>query len=134
MAQRILSGNLSLSSLKHVKMTCKGQTGDVEGMFIPFEANKLTSFTTKEGEKVITMPIRVIVKDEADSNGQHGFVAKSLSTEDYKLLKTDAEKEHAQKEWQPILGSIKDFSASSHAPASGAASDATFSPTDDVPF
>lgn len=137
MAQRTLSGNIALSKLKHVKMTCKGQNGPVEGIFIPIAANKLTHYDTKEGERVITMPLRVIVKDEADSNGQHGFVAKSIDKKDYEGLGQDkTERNENAKEFTPILGSLRDFSKNSESnEASGnAGGDNTFEPTDDLPF
>ena len=137
MSQKTLSGSIALSKLKHVKMTCKGKNGPVDGIFIPFEANKLVIIekTLEDGKKEtqVFMPCRVIYKEEQDSKGQNGFIAKSLSTEDYKALKTDEEKE-AAREIQPILGSIKDFTSGGGDNASGAESNESFDPADDLPF
>lgn len=133
MGQRILSGSIALTKIKHVKMTCKGKTGPVEGIFIPFVVNKLTlGKPAEDGSVPVYVPIRVIVKDEQDDKGQNGFIAKSLSTEDYKALKTDEEKEEA-KAIQPILGSIKEFATQTQDSA-GAASANNFEPEDDLPF
>lgn len=133
MSNKTFSGSLSLSKLKHVKMTCKGKTGPIEGIFIPIEANKLVKYE-KEGEISYFMPIRIIVKSEQDTNGQNGFVAKSLSTEDYKKMNTPEEKESI-KEFTPILGSIKDFSFSNDSSNEGDAGQGnSYGPEDDLPF
>lgn len=135
-----LSGSIALSKLKHVLMTCKGQNGDVKGMFVPFEANKLEIIEKPlEGGKFETqvyMPARVHIKDEEDQNGQIGFISKSLSTKDYKALGTGDAAKVAAQPFTPILGSLKDFSnASNTNDAEGnAASGEVFDPSNDVPF
>jgi len=44
-----------LKKIKHVLMTCKGKNGDVKGMFIPFEANKLQIIEKKEASVFIVI-------------------------------------------------------------------------------
>jgi len=135
-----LSGSIALSKIKHVLMTCKGKNGDVKGMFIPFEANKLQIIEKKEGDKVVEvqvyMPARVHIKDTEDQNGQIGFISKSLDSKDYKALGTGDEAKKAAQEFTPILGSLKDFSGagSSNDSAGNEAGGQTFDPSDDIPF
>ena len=131
MGKRILSGSLALSKLIHVKMEVKGKTGIVKGVFIPLEQNFFSSYKDKEGKEVITMAIRVLVKDEADEHGQHGFISQSVDSKIYKDA-TDEQKEKYKK--LPILGNLKDFSGDRDE-ASGAVSSETFTPeSDDLPF
>lgn len=144
MANKTYSGSINLTKLKHVKLEMNGKPNEdgtlrkVQGIFIPFEVNKLVVLDKQvdgKTERSIFMPTRIIVKSEQDANGQNGFIAKSLSTEDYKLLKTDEEKKAAQEELMPILGSIKDFSGGGgDQAATGSVSDNTFTPSDEVPF
>lgn len=137
-----LSGSLALSKLFHVPMTCKGQSGEVKGVFIPFNANKLVIVEKKdENNKIVEtqvyMPIRIYIKDEDDQFGQCGFLSKSMGSKDYKALGTGDAAKLAAKPFTPILGSFKNFSQSSDSEdSSGNVSDPgeTFSPTDDVPF
>lgn len=136
-----LSGSIALSKVKHVLMTCKGKSGDVKGMFIPFEANKLDVIEKpaaegKPAETQIYMPVRVHIKDEDDQNGQIGFVSKSLNSKDYKALGTGDKAKEAAKEFTPILGSLKDFSnAADQGATEGNKGDGkAFDPSDDVPF
>lgn len=139
MSKKTLSGSLALTKLKHVKMNGKGKGGKtVEGLFIPIEANKLIlGKPAEDGSVAVYMPIRVLYNEEADKNGQNGFIAKSVSTEEYKAAVTDAEKE-ALKEFQPILGNVKDFSSGGGAAvkdsAGAVAGNTTFDPDDDLPF
>jgi hypothetical protein len=137
MAKATLSGSLTLTKLKHVKMNGKNKAGDViEGIFIPIVANKLVVGKPDDaGVSPIYMPFRVLYNSETDDKGQNGFLAKSVSTEDYKAAKTDDEKKALQ-EFQPILGSVKDFSASNAAAQdnAGSAAAGTFEPDDDLPF
>ena len=82
------------------------------------------------------MPVRVIIKPKQDDKGQDGYIAKSLTTADYKALKTEEEKE-AAKEITPILGSIKDFSVDNKAADTAGnvgEADKTYTPNDDLPF
>ena len=137
MSQKNLSGSIAITRLKHVRMKSKGKSGEIQGIFIPIEANKLIEGKPDEnGNTAIYMPVRVIYKTEADDKGQNGFIAKSLDKNDYgELSKTDEGKELA-KELTPILGSIKDFtdSQNSQQDTAGAAAAGTFEPDDDLPF
>ena len=137
MSQKNFGGSLALTKLIHVKMTVKGKTGPVNGMFIPFEANKLVEGKPDENNNsAVYLPIRVIYKPETDDKGQNGFIAKSLPSDAYKeMSKTDEGKALANT-LTPILGSIKDFTDGNNASAdtTGAASTEVFSPEDDMPF
>ena len=137
MAKKTLSGSLAITRLKHVRMNGKGKGRKViPGIFIPIEANMLVEGKPAEdGSIPIYMPIRVIYNEETDTKGQNGFIAKSVSTEAYKAADTD-EKKEALKEYQPILGSIKDFSnsANSSQDTGGAVDNGTYDPDDDLPF
>jgi len=128
MGQRRLSGSLAITKLIHVPLEMKGKSGKlVKGIFIPIEQNHLVS--GKEG--ALYLNISVIVKDEADQYGQHGFVSQTVDSKIYKAA-TEAQKEEFKK--LPILGNIKDFEASSSDNA-GAVSETTFTPeSDDLPF
>lgn len=135
-AQKTLSGSIAITKLKHVRMNGKGKGGRViPGIFIPIEANKLVEGKPGEdGTTAIYIPVRIIYKTEQDKNGQNGFIAKSVSTDEYKAAKTDEEKE-ALKEFQPILGNVKEFNNdSSPQDTAGAASSQVFDPEDDLPF
>lgn len=136
--QKILSGQIALNRLVHVKMEVKGKTGMVKGMFIPFEANALEmrTYDTKDGKVTdISMPIRVIYRPEQDDKKQNGFIAKSIPSDIYKAKKDDDNFEEFQKAMQPILGNIKDWA--NEAPA-GANNDVgekeSYTPEDDLPF
>ena len=122
------SGSIALTKLKHVVMEKKGKGGKkVKGLFIPIEANIL-----EEGkENAIYMAVRVIARNEADQYGQHGFISQSAPSAVYKAA-TEEEKEEFKK--LPILGNIKDFSASDE--NNNAAAETTFDADgdDDLPF
>ena len=136
MSKKTLSGSIALTKLKHVRMNGKGKGGKViPGIFIPIEANKLIEGKpTEDGSIAVYVPIRVLYNEEQDKNGQNGFIAKSVSTDEYKAAKTDAEKE-ALKEYQPILGNVKEFTQNSTTQdTAGAASSDVFDPDDDLPF
>jgi hypothetical protein len=141
MSEKRLSGSIALSKLVHVRMNKKGKPGPngeerlVEGIFIPLEANFLTKGEPNEDKTVpIYMSINVVVKDEQDKYKQNGFISKSVDSKLWKTL-TDDQKEESKKA-SPILGSIKDWSASagSTADSQGAASTETFDENDDLPF
>lgn len=133
-----LTAQISLSRLKHVMMTKKGQTGDVLGIFIPVDANQLekNTFTNGEGKEITEyiLPVRVIYNPVQDSRKQNGFVAKSLPSE---VFKANKDNEAFLKENTPILGNLKDWSDQQAEPAvndagGGAVYDANAN--DDLPF
>lgn len=127
MSERTLSGSIALTKLTHVMMEKKGKTGMIKGIFIPIELNGLE---TKED--AVYLPIRVTAKDETDSYGQNGFIAKSVKRSKKWSEMTEAEKE-SEKGLTPILGNLKDFSMGGGNDAAGAAS-APVSEDDDLPF
>lgn len=134
-----LSGSIALTRLIHVRMKKKGKNGEVEGLFIPIDANKLeeVTFETKDGKVTeIQIPITVIVKPETDEKGQDGFLAKNISTKLYK--ESTPEQREEFKSIQPILGNLKDWKrggGEASAPPTGDAGDGkTFEDDDDLPF
>ena len=133
MSKRTLNGSLALTKLVHVKMTKKGKSGMVEGLFIPIDAN----FLERDENGNVYLPVRTIVNETADEYKNHGFIAKSIGSGIWKAA-TDEKKEmfkEKQSEITPILGSIRDFSNSGSAnDGSGAASEETFDENDDLPF
>lgn len=136
MSKKTLSGSIALTKLKHIRMNGKGKGGKViPGIFIPIEANKLIEGKPAEdGSVAVYIPIRVLYNEEQDKNGQNGFIAKSVSTDEYKAAKTDAEKE-ALKEYQPILGNVKEFTQNSTSQdTAGAADSGVYDPDDELPF
>lgn len=147
MAQRIFNGNLALNRLINVKMKKKGKNGkDVTGLFIPLDVNYLeeNTYETRDGKVTdINIPVRVIVKEETDSKGQDGFVAKTIGSKTFK--EADEEKQKFFRDYDnedlkkvtPILGNIKDFSGTggSQAPPDNTAnSEVVDADDDDLPF
>ena len=134
MSNQRLSGSLALTKLIHVKMTKKGKDGqEVLGLFIPIDANMLVTGAEKDGVTPIYMPVNVHIKAETDDKGQNGFIAKTIDSKTYKAL-TDEQKEDS-KRLSPILGSVKDWGASSAEDNSGDQnSGATVDEHDDLPF
>lgn len=128
MSQRRLSGSIALTKLIHVPMEVTGKSGNkVKGIFIPIPQNHL--FEGKEG--ALYANINVVIKDEEDQYGQHGFISQTVDSKIYKAA-TDTEKEEFKK--LPILGNLKDFSGGGN-DSSGAASTNVFTPdSDDLPF
>jgi hypothetical protein len=130
--QRSLSGSLALTKLKHVISTMNGKNGPVKGIFIPIEANHLVPGK----DNAFYMPIRVIVKDEADQYKQHGFISQSV---DSKVFKEASEQQKEEFKTLPILGNLKDFERTQN-DAEGAMTefqDAPIMPdgqNDDLPF
>lgn len=128
MSQRRLSGSIALTKLIHVPMEVTGKSGNkVKGIFIPIPQNHLVE--GKEG--ALYANINVVIKDEEDQYGQHGFISQTVDSKIYKAA-TDTEKEEFKK--LPILGNLKDFSGGGN-DSSGAASTNVFTPgSDDLPF
>lgn len=136
--QKILSGQIALNRLVHVKMEVKGKTGMVKGMFIPFEANALemNEYETQNGKVVdVVMPVRVIYRPEQDDKKQNGFIAKSIPSAIYKAKKDEDNFDEFQKSMQPILGNIKDWSAEAPVGVNNDAGEKeSYTPEDDLPF
>lgn len=127
--QRVLSGSLALTKMKHVILKMKGKKKKkIELIAFPIDAN----FFVRGKDKAIYMPVRAIVKDEEDEHGQHGFIAQST---DSKAWKAANEELQAKMRDLPILGGLKDFAFDGGNDSSGAMSDDTFDPDeDDLPF
>jgi hypothetical protein len=104
---RSLLGSIALTKIKHYMLTVKGKTGPVKGIFIPVDAHDQNHLVKGQGETYY-LPVRVLVRDEPDKYGQHGFVAQSVDSKTYKEA-TEAEKEAFKS--KPILGNLKDFEA-----------------------
>lgn len=133
MSDKTLTGSIALTRLTHVKMTKKGKSGMIEGLFIPIEINLLD--VAKDGN--VYMPIRAIVKDEQDDNGQNGFISKTIGTDRYKAASSEQKekwkdyKNEETKKVIPILGSLKDWSSNN---STATVSKEVFSEEDDLPF
>jgi hypothetical protein len=124
---RKLSGSIALTKLVHVIMDKKGKDGNlIRGIFIPIQQNLLL-----EKDKAIYMSVNVNFKAEQDQYGHNGFISKTTESSVWKGL-DEAGKEEAKK-LSPILGNIKDWSASANDNA-GAASEAVIGEEDDLPF
>ena len=135
--QRRLSGSLALSKLKHVLMTKKGKkdkkTGekkDIEGIFIPIDINYLTR--GKEG--AIYLNLSLVVKDEEDKFGQHGFIGQNADSDTYKKLKKKGGKKFDEIRKLPILGNVKDFENSGGSQDNSGAAGSKIDEDDDLPF
>lgn len=123
MSNRTLTGSIALTKLPQAAIIKKqGKSGEIRGIFLPIEGNHLT-----EKDGAVYMDIRVLVREEEDQYGQHGFVSKGVPSEVYKAHKDDKE---ALQSIQPILGNIKDWSGvgSNTAPA------AEVDDSEDLPF
>lgn len=122
--QKNYSGSIALTKLQSAIITTKK---GAKCILMPIESNYLT-----EKDGAIYLNCNVVVREEIDKYGQHGFISQKLDTETYKALG----KEKANEIKLPILGNIKDF-----APQNNDATGATYvaepiSPeeSDDLPF
>ena len=123
MSNRNLNGSIALTKLpQSIIIEKQGKSGMIRGIFLPIDGNNLT-----EKDGAVYMDVRVTVREEADQYGQNGFISKGIPSEVYKSLKDTPD---ALKAAQPILGNIKDFSASA---ATGTPVE-TVSDDDDLPF
>lgn len=132
MSEKALSGSIELTKFKSVILEKNQSDGRIiRGVFIPIEANHLEESPKSKDDPTpsgrVFSPIRVVVRDEQDKYGQNGFISKGVPKEVYQQLKDDTDK---LREFQPILGNLKDFSTtfSQSAPAPTAKED------DDLPF
>jgi len=122
MSNRNLNGSIALTKLRQAIIIEKqGKSGLIRGIFLPIDGNNLT-----EKDGAVYMDVRVTVREEADQYGQNGFISKGIPSEVYKTLKDTPD---ALKAAQPILGNIKDFSATANTVPV-----ATVSDDDDLPF
>jgi len=91
----IITGSINMAGLKHVKMTAKGKSGEVKGMFIPFNANHIKA-TDKGGVYLNLVAFELKEKKEY---GTH-IIKQSFNKETREKLGEDALKE------LPILGNL----------------------------
>lgn len=98
--KRVLRGSIALTKLKSAFYETKKRS---KCLLIPLKENHL-----EEKDGAVYMSLSVIVRNEEDQYGQHGFIAQNLPSTEYKALGKD----EANKIDLPILGNIKDFSFS----------------------
>jgi len=122
--QRVLQGSIALTKMQSSVITTKKGN---KCILLPIDQNY---FTEKDG--AVYLNVSVIVRDEADQYGQHGFISQKLDSAKYKELG----KEAAQAIQLPILGNIKDFGNSSNDSAGATHIQEPISPeeSDDLPF
>lgn len=117
----MISGKINLGALKHVKMEQKGKSGMVQGIFIPFDVNKI-----HVGEKGIYLDI-VAFENKTPNDYSTHMVKQSFSKEVREKMTQE------EKTSQPILGSLKTTPMQTE--ANGDANDGkVVSPDDDLPF
>ncbi len=135
--KRTLSGSVNLAKLVSVMTSMTGKAGTpVKGLFIPFEPNHILA--TEKGNAYLN--VRVIIRDEPDQYGQHGFIAQTVDSEKYKAASEDEKK--ALRDKLPILGNLKDFERPAEEPTGLVRSYANEQPSflgdvppvDDLPF
>lgn len=119
---RIINGNLNLAAFKHVKMNAKGKSGQVKGIFIPFEANKLAEH--EKGGVYFNM-VAFELKNPTDY-GTH-IVKQSFSKEVRQNMSEDEQKE------QPIFGNLNVDTTPAET-NNDAAGGESFGQEDKVPF
>lgn len=136
--QKILTAQIALNRLMHVKMKKKGKDGkDVIGLFIPIEANALETrkYETQSGEVTdVILPVRIIYKPQQDDKKQNGFIAKSIPSSIYKAKKDDDNFDEFQKKQQPILGNVKDWDSTPAPVNNDVGEKEVYSDDDDLPF
>lgn len=121
--KRSLSGSIALTKLSSAIITTKK---GARCILIPIDANYLT-----EKDGAVYMSCGVVVREEVDTYGQHGFISQQLPSDKYKELG----KEKANEIKLPILGNIKDFSPSNNDSANATNIAEPINPEeDDLPF
>jgi hypothetical protein len=105
--QRKLLGSINLTKLRHKMITYKSPKNgsNVTGIFIPVNEFDVNDLVKGEGDTWY-LPIQVIVRDEEDRFGQHGFISQRVESEKYKKATKEQQEEYNKK---PILGNIKEF-------------------------
>ena len=129
---RHFGASIALTKLKHVKMTKKGKSGMIEGIFIPIEANDLVKGKPNEDKDfAVYVNTTVFLNDEVNDKDQIGSIKQTQSKKWGNM--SDEEKEESKK--LPYLGNLKEFSTGG-GNDSNAASTAVFDGDgdDDLPF
>lgn len=138
--KKSLTGSIALTKIKHIKMTCNGKSGKVEGIFIPIQANKLVvGKPDSEGNTPVYLNISIPLREEPDTYGNSGMINKSIDIKSlygktYSQL-TDEQKAEVN-DLTPILGNVKLWEAGGNsADSSGnAGTKEEYAPEDDLPF
>lgn len=120
-----ISGQITLSALKHVIMTKKGKTGDVTGIFIPIDVNNLYHGVEKG---VVKMDIIAFDQNKPEYKQSH-TIKQSLPKEVLEKLKAAEIK-------TPFIGKLNTAfgSANGAAPVANAAPAVVLGEDDDLPF
>lgn len=88
------STKLNLAALKHTRKILKGQSGDIDCLIIPIDANNLF-----KGEKGLYLDLyHIEVKNPAEGQKSTHLVKQNLPKEMYEALSDD------EKKAMPILG------------------------------
>jgi hypothetical protein len=91
-----ISSKINLAALKHSVRKMKGQTGEVECLIIPIEANNL--FKGEKGVYLDTTGFEI--KNKTGTSKDTHLVKQSLPKEVYEKMTDEQKKE------QPIIGSM----------------------------
>ena len=119
----MIGGKLNLTALHHVLMTKKGQSGQIEGVFIPIEKNKL--FKSDKGNVYLDIV---------------GFEIANPQYEDTHLVKQSIPKAEREKMTEdeikemPIIGNFKVFTAGEATPNSPVTGTISDEDEGDLPF
>lgn len=92
-----ISAKINLTQLKSVITKRKGKAGEVEGIFIPIEANHL--FKSDKGN--VYLDLNAFELREKKEDGDTHLIKQSLPKEVYQSLSDDEKKE------LPIIGNLK---------------------------
>ncbi len=104
--QRSLVGDITLTKLVHfIKVFSDSKGNKQKCLVLPIEMNH---FKLADGD-VVRMPVRVIVRDEADQYKQHGFIAQRVDSKTYKEASSLEQEKYKN---LPIIGNLRDFNDS----------------------
>lgn len=118
----IIFGDINLAAFKHVKMKTKGKNGEVKGIFIPFDANRL-----KEHKKGgVYFNIVAFQLKEPTDYGTH-ILKQSFTKEQREKMSEEDVKE------QPIFGNLNVDNTPSET-NNDAGGGKEFTESDDLPF
>ena len=124
-----LNGSIALTKFKHVRMEMDGQSGKVDGLFIPIDAN----FMIKGKNDAVYFDITVFLNDEEDDYGNIASIKQNGKIAGKKWAEMSEDEKKTIKEL-PYLGNLKDFSGGGSSDNTGAVSDGKFTPKNKLPF
>lgn len=96
-----ISAKINLTTLKSVITKRKGKSGEVEGIFIPIEANHL--FKSEKGN--VYLDLNAFELKEKKEDGDTHLIKQSLPKDVYKSMSDDEKRE------LPIIGNLKVWGA-----------------------